>query len=115
MEKLLDLLLSISNLLDARPTDLVMAALKRAERWAVLAIFVAVLAIGGMIAVAPYHDVLPTGSPLALVWLVQHWMSLGCAVLALAASCTGLYQIGRYIAVAKWPERFVDFNQPRGR
>lgn len=115
MEKLLDLLLSLPNLLDARSPDPVLAALKRAERGAVLALFGAVLAIGLMIAVAPDHGVMPSGSPLALAWMVQHWMSLGCAVPALAASCIGLYQICRYIVVARWPERFVDFNQQRGR
>lgn len=115
MEKLLDLLLSLANLLDARSSDPVLAALKRAERGAVLAIFCAGLAIGGMFAFAPDHDVPPSGSPLALAWVVQHWLSVGCAVLTLVASCIGLYQIGRYIAVAKWPERFVDFNQQSER
>ena len=115
MEKLLDLLLSLANLMDSRSSDPVLAALKRAERGAVLAIFGAALAISGMFAFAPDHDVPPSGSPLALAWEVQHWLSLGCAVLTLAASSIGLYQIGRYIAVAKWPERFIDFNQQRGR
>lgn len=107
MGKLLDLLLSLANLLDARSTDPIRAALKRAERSAMLALLVAALALGGMVAIAPDYGVVPSGSPLMLAWMVQYWVSLGCVMLALAASCFGLYQLGRYIAVAIWPERFL--------
>lgn len=110
MNKLFGLLFYFSNLMDARSSNPVLAALIRAERGAVLATIGSLIAIVAMFMVAPSQDALPIGSSMTLVRDIQHWCSLGFACVALVATLFGLYQIGRYILIIKWPERFVDFN-----
>lgn len=110
VEKLINLLFSLIDVFDIRSSDPVLAALKHAQRGIVVSSLAMVLALCWMIAMAPDDTVPPATSPLALVHTIHQWLHIVGAIMLISASLSTLFQIGRYIAVAKWPERFVDFS-----
>lgn len=115
MEKLLSVLLYLADIMEARSPDPVLAMLKRAERGAILASIVSLLSIAMICILTSNQVILPASSIMTLIQNIRLWLSQGCAFIALSAALYGLYQVGLYIFVLKWPEHFVDLNQRNDR
>lgn len=110
MEKILSVLFYLVDLIKAESPDPVLAALKRAERGAILGSIGALILIALIQLVAPEQVELSAGSPLGLAHLVRYWISWILAGMVLLSALFGLSQVVRYLLVLKWPERFVDFD-----
>lgn len=111
VEKLLSLLFYLDDLMKADSPDPVLAALKRAERGAILGIIGALILMVLIQLFIPEQAELSAGTTLALARLVQYWFCWFLASMVLLSALFGLHQVIRYVLVLKWPERFVNFDQ----